>query len=285
LSKAFVFCVLLALSTSVFAETRVYQLFINRGIYTAVNQATFPAIALNESQSYSAHNAVIRVAPGDTLRLIIFNNDSATYGFTAKGLYDLVLSISPGTSGQIEVPITSEGMFLYKDAFDQRTSAYLGFAGMIIATASSHKTYYWNIHEYQASWNDSLAQGGQVDWNTYEPDYFTINGKSYPDIQNDSTAKVSASVGDTVLICIANTGQSMHSIHFHGFHATTLQASDPSITVGWEKDTWAFRRMTGAILRLVVDKPGLYSVHDHNLVAVSGGGTHPNGMFMIMEMK
>ena len=263
----------------------MYQLYINRGIFTAVNGISFPALALNETQTYSSQNAVIRISPGDTLRLIIFNNDSLTYGFTAKGLTDLVLTVSPGTSSQLEIPITSEGIYLYNDAFSQPASSYLGFAGMIVSSSSKHKTYYWNIHEYQADWNGLLSNGGQVDWSTYEPDYFTINGNSYPDIQSDTTARVIASVGDTVLICLANTGQSMHSIHFHGFHTTALHSSDRSIAVGWEKDTWAFRRMTAAILQLVVDKPGLYSVHDHNLVAVSGGGTHPNGMFLIMEMK
>lgn len=268
-----------------FAETKEYHLYINRGAYTAVDQSSFPALALNTDSVYSPYNTVITVSPGDTLRLWITNMDSLTYGFTMKGLSDLVLSVSPATTGMIELPIKTEGIFLYRDAFDEPKSNYLGFAGMIVSSASKHKTYYWNIHEYQASWNDSLMSGGQVDWSTYEPNYFTINGKSYPDIQNDSTAKVTASVGDTVLICLANSGQSMHSIHFHGFHTTSLYSTDSSIPVGWDKDTWAFRRMTGAILQLIVNKPGLYSVHDHNLVAVSAGRKHPNGMFLIMEMK
>jgi hypothetical protein len=43
--------------------------------------------------------------------------------------------------------------------------------------------------------------------------------------------------------------------------------------------------MQALLLEMVPDKPGRYAVHDHNLVAVSGGGIHPNGMFLIMEIQ
>ena len=124
-----------------------------------------------------------------------------------------------------------------------------------------------------------------VDWNAYRPDYFTINGRSFPDLQLDPTATILQNVGDTIFIFVANTGRAKHSLHFHGFHPEVIYSSDPWIQVGSAKDTWPMKPMSALLLQLVPDKLGRYSVHDHNLVAVSGGGVHPNGMFTIMEIQ
>jgi hypothetical protein len=43
--------------------------------------------------------------------------------------------------------------------------------------------------------------------------------------------------------------------------------------------------MDAMVLRMIPDKTGKYAVHDHNLVAVTGGNTHPNGMFTIMQIN
>jgi len=43
--------------------------------------------------------------------------------------------------------------------------------------------------------------------------------------------------------------------------------------------------METLVLRLVPDKEGQYPVHDHNLVAVSGNGLYPNGMFTLIEIQ
>ena len=156
---------------------------------------------------------------------------------------------------------------------------------MIVVNNSISKKYYWNLKDHQTLFNFKIADGNVVNFRDYEPDYFTINGKSFPDLQNDPGAVVKANVGDTVLIYMVNTGQSLHSIHFHGFHCTSVYSTSRAIGKNWIKDTYPVYSMEGVVLRLVPDKKGLYSVHDHNLVAVSGGGTHPNGMFLIMEIQ
>ena len=176
-------------------------------------------------------------------------------------------------------------MYLYYDPVNAPSNFYMGAAGMIVVSNSKQRSFYWNLKEHEAQLNDLVVNGGQFNKQTYNPDYFTINGLSYPDIQSDTSARVWGSVGDTVRIYVANTGQSMHSIHFHGFHSRCLFSTTKNIRVGWIKDTWALRSMEGVLLELVADKAGRYSVHDHNLVAVSGGNTHPNGMFTIMEFK
>ena len=257
--------------------------YINRGSFTSVSGSTFPWLAFNATPSFDPLNAVILLGVGDQLDLTVVNNDSTVHGIAIDGVLSQPGSLLQGAMTTVQLFTTAERSYVYRDPTADPKNTYLGLAGMICVTASTDQVYFWNIKEHLTGFNQLLAAGGAVDWNAYEPDYFTINGKSFPDLQNDLTAKINCAVGDTVWIFIANTGQSAHSIHFHGFHCTALFHSDASKT-GWSKDTWPLRSMQCALLRFVADKPGSYSVHAHNLGAVSGGGTHPNGMFLITDV-
>lgn len=260
-------------------------LYINRGNLVTIKGTSLPALAFNKTKTFEANSAVLHGTAGQNLDLIIFNNDTAEHGFLFWK-YDVVITIPPFETKLVtlEVP-TNGGIIFYSDPLNGPSNMYLGAIGMVVAPISNHHSFYWNIREYNSKINDSIARGGSVNKKTYDPDFFTINGLSYPAIQTDTSARILGSVGDTISVFVANTGESMHSIHFHGFHPKCVYSTSSRIKAGWEKDTWALRSMTAVELELVVDKVGLYSVHDHNLVAVSASGTHPNGMFTIMEFK
>ena len=267
------------------ANTISQNLYINRGVFTTVKQTTFPYLSFNDSANFNSGNKVIVLTTNDTILFTIFNNDSVQHGFAIKNFTISPLTINVGDSATITFFSSEEKIFIYYDNLNFPNNAYLGMAGMICVNNSSNKKYYWNIKEHQTNFNNEIANGNPVNWKSYDPDYFTINGLSFPELQNDSTAAVNATVGDTVLIFVANTGYSLHSIHFHGFHCKVLFSTSSRIIKNSEKDTFPMQSMDGAVLQMVPDKTGKYSVHDHNLVAVSGGGTHPNGMFLIMEIQ
>ncbi len=260
------------------------KLYINRGSFTTVAVTTFPAYSFNSSSSFNSLNTVLQLTTSDTLLLTILNNDSITHGFDIRGLSGYMAVLAPMDSVTKSIRIASEGTWIYYDPSNYPVNRYMGLGGMICVRNPVHAGYFWNIKEHQSSYNASLAAGGNVNWNNYYPDYFTINGKSFPDLQNDTSAKITANKGDSIYIYIVNTGQSTHSIHFHGFHPTAVFASD-LVQKGRSKDTWRVPPMECFVLLLVPDKKGQYSVHDHNLVAVSGGGIHPNGMFLIMDIQ
>jgi FtsP/CotA-like multicopper oxidase with cupredoxin domain len=277
--------VVLLLISAQLTKASTDTLYINRGSFITVKKTSFPAFAINANAVFDRHATTISVALGEPLTLLIVNNDSIVHGFSVMGFPGQTKIIQPGANVTIQLDIQTEGIYFCYDHQNYPTNAYLGAVAMIVATKSTYRSFYWNIREYQSLLNDSLIKGGTFHKETYDPDYFTINGLSYPDIQNDTTAHITGSLGDTIRIYLANTGQSLHSIHFHGFHTKCLFSTSPTLPIGWRKDTWAVRPMTAMALELVVDKAGKYSVHDHNLVAVSASGTHPNGMFTIMEFK
>ncbi|HET9136499.1 MAG TPA: multicopper oxidase domain-containing protein [Candidatus Kapabacteria bacterium] len=259
-------------------------LYINRGTFVTVKHTTFPALAINSSPLYQQNSAVINKTAGTDLELVVINTDTVEHGFALREIKEV---IPPGKSVSITIPsiLLEQGIHLFYDYLNYPSNTYLGACGILAVSNPYYRSFFWNIREYQSSLNESLVTGGNFVKGSYNPNYFTINGLSYPDIQNDTTARVWGSVGDVIRIYITNTGQSMHSIHFHGFHAKCVYSTSPDIRVGWSKDTWALRPMQSIVLELAVDKAGRYSVHDHNLVAVSANNTHPNGMFTIMEFK
>ena len=268
-----------------FSATISKTIFINRGTFTTVNNTTFPFFAFNDSQVYNSLNSVLELTTADNLLLTVINNDTIIHGFDVKNYSGINDTINPGDTLNLNLSFTQQGVFIYYDSYNYPANRYMGLAGMICVNNNlSAKKYYWNIKDHQTGFNNSISAGGSVNFSQYDPDYFTINGKSFPELEDDTTATVSATMSDTILLFIANTGQSSHSLHFHGFHPKCITSSDTWIQVNSGKDSWPLKRMEAVILMIVPDKTGKYSVHDHNLVAVSGGGIPPNGMFTIMEI-
>jgi FtsP/CotA-like multicopper oxidase with cupredoxin domain len=278
----FLFASCLSLSLS---ATKVFQsLFINRGLLTTVKGTTFPYLAFNSTTTYTSQNTVVNCLKNDTLIITVTNNDSTLHGFSIKNYPGISYTINPSANITCTVIPTQRSIYIYYDHLAYPRNKYMGLAGIIAVKGNaSDKVYYWNLKDHLSSFNQQLAFS--VNWNNYYPDYFTINGKSFSQLQLDPTVKINNQVNDTIYIYVANSGQSMHSLHFHGFHLKSVYSDCKKTKQNWIKDTWGMFSMDCMVLRLVADKSGKYSVHDHNLVAVTGGSTHPNGMFTIMDIN
>lgn len=216
----------------------------------------------------------------DTLNLKVVNLDIASHGFMSNNLFDLGI-IAPGDSASITVSDFQPGIYRYFDATQSPYNEYLGLSGIIHIKNPQENTpyFYWDLREYQEEWNDQLNLGVFPNLLNYSPKYFTINGNSEPDINNDPIARVTGNVGQELKIVIVNNGLSIHSMHFHGYHAVLVNSSKNSSHVGRSKDTFPLYPSEYIVLSLTPDKPGEYPVHDHNLVAVTGGGIYHAGMF------
>lgn len=279
------FIVLGLLAGGVQANSVHYTLYINAGIYTAIDNQQFAGAAFNTTPVYTAENARMTLAMGDTLVVKVINTDSNDHGFTIQG-QGTAVTINPGDSAEVSAVFNENNTaFIYYDHLNYPSYRALGLAGLIHVTSSGISTFYWNLKEFRKDWAADHAQGIAVDWTSYYPDYFTVNGRSNPQINNDPAARVTGTVNETIHVIIANTGQSVHSIHFHGYHAEIIYSSANTGHKGRSKDTFPTHTMETLILEIIPDKTGEYPVHDHNLVAVSAGGIYPNGMFLTMLIQ
>ena len=260
------------------ATTLNQSLYIIADSLVTVDGAKVPYLTFNDSPTYSQSNPIINLMQGDTLDLWVYNTDNTTHEFVIKGISSVV-SIPATDSIFLQTVFTTKGSYIYHDPSNFPKNTYLGLAGMIVVKNHNHASFYWNIKEHNSDWNTQLSSGNTVNWNQYDPKYFTINSVSNPNINNDPLARVTGQVGDTLYLYITNTGLSIHSMHFHGYHATIQYSSKAVNHVGREKDTFPLYPMETLVLQIVPDKEGEFPIHDHNLVAVMGNNIYPNGMF------
>ncbi|MFT5969981.1 MAG: FtsP/CotA-like multicopper oxidase with cupredoxin domain [Flavobacteriales bacterium] len=267
------------------SETVSKTLYVNKGLYTAIDSSQFPFEAFNSSASFIAENTRLIIDVNDSLMLTIINTDSVAHGFAIKDYLELSEPIMPGDTFYAKCSFSTPGIHLYFDNVNYPNNTYMGLAGMIVVTNDNYPRFFWNIKEHEKELTTRVSNGESPTFENYNPDFFTINGNSNPNINLDSNARVSGIVGDTIRIYIANTGQSIHSIHFHGYHFTVVSSTKFPSHKGRSKDTFPIYSMEGLILELIPDQPGEYPVHDHNLSAVSGGKHYPNGMFLTMLIE
>ena len=257
---------------------------INSGVLTTPDTLSFPYLAFNETDTFSSENAIIELMVGDTLNLTVVNNDAEQHNFQVKGMTVSSDAIMPADSATYQLVFSAMGIYIYYDGLTEPDNRYLGLAGMIKVDDFTGNQSAWTLKVHQSDWNTTLAGGGSVNYPDFEPDYFTINGLSFPNVQSNETATITGNVGDTIRIYIANAGLMDHAIHFHGFHPRLVYSSEFPMHVNREKDTFPVKSMESVILELIPNKPGLYPVHDHNVVAVTGGGEYPNGMLVVMSI-
>ena len=266
------------LSFSSTATTVNQSLYIVADSLLTVDGTKVPYLTFNETPNYIQSNPIIYLMVGDTLDLWVYNTDNSTHDFLIKGI-NVVQSIPANDSVFVQAILTVTGSYIYYDPSDFPKNTYLGLAGMIVVKNHNYASFYWNIKEHNSDWNTQLALGNTVSWNQYDPKYFTINSVSNPNINADPLARITGQVGDTLYLYITNTGLSIHSMHFHGYHATIKYSSKNGAHVGREKDTFPVYPMETIVLQIVPDKEGEFPIHDHNLVAVMGNNIYPNGMF------
>jgi len=263
------------------------ELWINNGVSNVVDSPEIPYTAFNSSSEFATNNTIITIAVGDTVAFTIHNNDTLTHGFSIKetslpgGPYILL----PGETVEINVPFNSFGAYIYYDDLNYPHYKSLGAAGIIYVRNNAHSAFYWNMKEHDKEWNTEIVNGSFPALADFAPVYFTLNGLNNPETQEDPTSKITGNVGDTLIICMVNTGQMTHSIHLHGYHGTITYSSAHPAHNGREKDTFPVQSMEAIVLYIVPDKPGIYPVHDHNLVATSGNGIYANGMFQIIVIS
>ena len=273
-----IFMLFLLLTTKAEAATVNTSLYILRDSIHFDNGTSLPYATFNATNSYNATNARIVVDLGDQLDLWVYNFDTDVHEFRILGQTSTV-SIPSGDSAQVLYNCNTEGVYIFHDPMNFPDNASVGLSGMLVVKNTTHAGFFWNIKEHQVGYNSTVFAGSSPDWMTYYPEHFTINGVSNPNINNDPSARVVGNVNDTIYIYMANTGQSIHSMHLHGYHATIVYSSKDPSHAGWSKDSMPIFPSETMVLELVPNQPGEYPVHDHNLIGTTGGNLYPQGMF------
>ncbi len=275
--------VILTVANITFSATVFDTLYINKASYT-IGAFTFDACVFNDSANFKLENAIIELNQGDDLQLHIINNDTLEHTFTIDGLIENNNLIPAGTTKDFSINFSTQGAYrFYSDKFYGK---HLGASSIIMYGYQNYPKYYWNMFEQSDTLSHEIAnlQTNTIPF-TYQPDIFTINLKVYPDLENDVHAKINQQVGDTIYIVVLNSGKMFHTLHFHGYHVTIVDASINTRYNGWSKDSFGILENEILLLRLVPDQPGMYPVHEHNLINVTTNGVYPGGMLNLLNIQ
>lgn len=137
------------------------------------------------------------------------------------------------------------------------------------------KDYLLMFSEWASQWADKPGQGGMPGDVT---DYYTINGKSYPETQPIRVKK-----GDVLRIRLFGAGDGIHSIHIHGHLFQIAFKDGQPLPAPIEADTVFVAPGERYDLILRCDNPGIWMCHDHIDTHTLNGHTPMGGIMTVIE--
>lgn len=194
---------------------------------------------------------------------------SYTYEFTAKPAGDP----------------NGGGTFIYHTHTDEDRQMPMGLYGtLIIDPPSGAKNYSVDKTLVFSEWSSDPSSGrsrGVMQMEGMFPNFFTINGKSFPD-----TAPVNVRPGKKVLFRLVNAGQFAHPIHLHGTSFRVIAKDGHAVPKAAieRRDTLTLESGERADIEFT-EPPGKWILHCHIGHHLTNDGDGPGGLVMIVNSK
>lgn len=193
--------------------------------------------------------------------------------------------IDPGQSFTYSFVLRQSGTYMYHSHVDPAHQEMMGLAGMFIALPSQpvlpvQHDFVLMLQEWQVQEPAPSAQGVQViDPLGMDFNYFTINGKSYPDAD-----PLYVSRGDRVRIRLGNISMQSHPMHLHGHYFAVTAADGHPLPAPWYKNTINVAPGETWDIEFLADNPGNWAFHCHKPHHTANGRDHGlGGMFTFVH--
>ena len=225
---------------------------------------------------------------------------------TIPGITQLTSPIvAPGETALFEFTALKAGSYVIYDEQNGLLGRAMGLtmplivlpgdagSGLYSGAPSNHSylgEYPLMLSEIDSRINDAVEAGLPVDMDSYQPDYFFVNGLSYPDTVYDANGFIDdskvilMSTGEQVAIRFINGGLIYYPMHFHGYHVDVVLRNrfiQDSIV---EKDTVLVKpgECVDCILN-VGEQTGLYPLHTHYVPGVTSAGSYAGGALLMLK--
>jgi len=248
----------------------------------------------------------IVVSQGDTVNINVQNNISQhEINFIIPGIRETSLPIPPGASASYSFTANKVGSYLYLDnrnGFLGRAMGLMGPLTVLPADGSQDLTpalvtqniydrqYIMVLNEIDSRVNDAIAAGLAPNIDEYLPDYYFVNGLSYPDTVYDAAGNIDDNkviymlAGENVAIRFVNGGLIYYPMHFHGYHVNVISRNRQLERFVVEKDTVLVKQgeCVDSVLS-VGNQLGLYPIHTHYTPGVTTAGFYAGGGLLMMK--
>ncbi len=233
---------------------------------------------------------MIRMTEGDKVRIVLKNElPEATsihwHGIPVPNAMDGVTPISAGESFAYEFTAPPAGTFMYHSHIASDKQVMIGLYAPFIVDPQTPPA---DKPDVDVTWMLSEWRVG-ADGQTYpampmmgsEPNYFTINGKSFP-----QTAPIEVKKGQRVRVRLANVGQFTHPMHLHGMNFKIVAYDGVLLPPEQQivRNTVPVNPGELVDIEFVADNVGTWMFHCHVLHHVTNDGVEPGGLVALVHV-
>jgi hypothetical protein len=233
---------------------------------------------------------MIRVVEGDPVRIILKNElPEATsihwHGMPVPNEMDGMTAIEPGESFAYEFTAPAAGTYMYHSHRQTDKQVMIGLYAPFIVDPQEVEE---NPPAVDVMWMLSEWRIGE-DGETYpampmsgsEPNYFTINGKAYPNVEPIVVQK-----GERVRVRLAAIGQFAHPMHLHGINFRVVGYDGVSLPPAQQMIRNTITVNPGEIvdIEFIADNVGSWMLHCHIPHHLTNDHVEPGGLIGIVEV-
>jgi plastocyanin len=146
------------------------------------------------------------------------------------------------------------------------------------------KEYTFVLNEIDPVWHKAVEAGTAYDRTDFHPRYWTINGKAYPDTEDDPTTMIEGKIGEKVLLRLINSGYQTHAFHLHGSHFQVIASDGRPLPAAVEKDTINVGPGERYDLLITFTQSGEFPLHSHNIIDNTNNGVYPGGLHTMVSI-
>lgn len=240
----------------------------------------------------------IRVPYGQRVRIVVTNSlpDETTvhwHGIDVPNAMDGVpgvtqAPIKPGASFTYEfdaIPAgrdSAGGTFLYHSHVQEDRQFALGLSGAFVIEPKQPQRYdvektvviqEWNLDTTTGQTRPAMEMAGM------QPNFFTLNGKSYP-----ATQTVTVERGQRALFRLVGAGSLTHPMHLHGTDFTVVAKDGRPLASPYKADVIQIGSGERYDIAFTPDRPGKWVFHCHIGHHLTNDGEEPGGLMMVVDV-
>ncbi len=238
---------------------------------------------------------MIRVTEGDKVRINLKNELPVPttihwHGIAVPNAMDGIPNVTqdpvaPGESFTYEFTASPAGTYMYHSHFEGDIQVSAGLYAPFIIDPTEPTATQPDV-DVNLMFSEMLIKDGQtfaaMPMAGMEPNYFTINGKAFP-----NTETIEVKKGQLVRLRLTSIGQFVHPIHLHGvpFKIVATDGHPVPEAAQLTKDTVLVAPGERYDIEFVATEPGQWMLHCHILHHTTNDNVEPGGLMLMINVS
>jgi manganese oxidase len=262
--------------------------------------ATLPGPTLEVHEGELVEITLTNLGPG-RVGVHPFPHTIHLHGLDVEQAHDGVPETSPsvrvGESFTYRFRATHAGTYWYHCHVETVEHLTMGMYGALVVHPADGPGRAWTdgprydraytlvLSESDPSWAAAVAEDRSPDLRRFDPRYFFVNGRSFPDTMDHPDTHLVGHLGDRVLVRLVNAGYGWRSMHMHGFHFEVVASDGRPLPQPYLKDTLSIGPGERYDLLVTLDQLGSYPFHSHVLLDNTNDGAYPGGIHTMVTVR